>query len=132
MSNELKSLKNLLYRVSKEITREAKNVAPYKTGNLERDIEVFDDNIGNLEISIGNTELAEYAPYVHQGTGTQARGKSKAPSKKGQKAQPYFEEGISNYLKSGNLDRALGVLGKDISDTFANDLKKTLKNIKVS
>lgn len=69
MSDELEAIKNLLYRVGAEVVNEAKDIAPYAKGNLKRDIQVFTDDINKLEIDIGNTLLAPYALYVHEGTG---------------------------------------------------------------
>lgn len=132
MSSDMQSIKNMLFRVASEVSNEAKELAPYKSGNLKRDIQVFDDKIDNLEISIGNTKLAYYAPFVHQGTGRQAKGKSRAPNKKGQKSQPYFTDGLDNYVSTGGLDDALEDMGEEIADEFKEQLKKSLRNVSIT
>lgn len=131
MNDEMKSIKKLLFKVGQEVTNEAKDIAPYKTGNLKRDIQVFDWNIDNLEIEVGNTKLASYAPYVHQGTGRQARGRSKAPNKKGQKSQPYLEDAIKKYVSSGYMDRALNNCGDEISEDIFKKFRMSLNNARV-
>lgn len=57
----------LLLRVAHEIEAEAKETAPKVEGDLVRDIQVFMDDLANLEVSIGNSKLIEYAPFVHGG-----------------------------------------------------------------
>lgn len=129
--DDMRAVKNLLFRVGSEVANDAKDIAPYRSGNLARDIQVFDENLDKGEIEVGNSKLAPYAPFVHQGTGRQARGKSKAPHKKGQKAQPYLENALKTYISGGGLDRALKDTGENIMNEFKDDLKKNLKNIKV-
>ena len=132
MNKDLKSIKNLLFRVGSEVANEAKDKAPYRSGNLKRDIQVFDKDIDNLEISVGNSKLASYAPFVHQGTGKRARGRSNGRIKKGGiKAQPYLEDGLKKYLSSGDMDRALKDCGEDIQEEFKTNLKKSLKNVSI-
>ena len=118
MSSDMQSIKNMLFRVASEVSTEAKELAPYRSGNLKRDIGVFDENIDNLEISIGNTKLAHYAKFVHQGT-------------KHQKAQPYMTKGAENYISSGGLNDALEDMGEDITDEFKQQLKSSLKNVTI-
>jgi len=132
MSEDMKAAKNLLYRIGSEIANEGKDLAPYRTGNLKRDIQVFTDNIDDLEISIGNSKLAPYAPYVYQGTGTKARGKTTGRIKKGGiKPQPYLEDGLKKYMSSGGLNRALNDTAEEIKDDFVKGLKKSLKKIMI-
>ena len=45
-------LKNFLFRIGQGIVLKAKYIAPVKTGNLKKDIQVFDDRIENLEIEV--------------------------------------------------------------------------------
>lgn len=56
-----KPLEKLLFRIATEVANRAKTIAPVDTANLKKDIQVFDDNIHNLEVEIGNTTLAPYA-----------------------------------------------------------------------
>ncbi len=130
-NDKLQAIEKLLFRVGAEVVNEAKEIAPYKTGDLKRDIQVFDEHINKGEVSIGNSLLAKYAPYVHYGTGRQAKGKSKAPKKKGQKAQPYLSDGLNNYIRSGGFDRAINDCGNEISEEIFKGLKDSLKNISI-
>ena len=66
--NFKRHLKNFLFRIGSGIVLKAKYIAPIKTGNLKKDIQVFDDRIEGLEIEVGNTKLAPYAKFVHDGT----------------------------------------------------------------
>ncbi len=149
--NDMKAVKNLLYRIGAEAVNEAKELAPvgkgdgesYRGGNLKKDIQVFDDNIDNLEVSIGNSKLAPYAKFVHGGTKPhkiQAKNKRalrtpfgarKSVNHPGTKAQPYLEDGLKKYMSSGGLDRALNDTAVEIRDEFIDGLKKSLKNATV-
>ena len=130
-NNELKAIKNLLIRIGEETVNEAKKIAPRAIGNLKKDIQLFKGNLDSLEVEVGNTLLADYAPFVHQGTGKQARGVSKAPHKKGVKARPYLEDALDNYKRDGGLDRALNAAGKTITKDFMQNIKKSFKNITI-
>ena len=130
--NDMKAAKNLLFRIASEVANEAKDIAPYLSGNLKKDSQVFTDDIDDLEVSIGNFKLAPYAPYVHQGTGKRARGKTTGRIKKGgMKPQPYLENGLKKYMSSGGLDRALDDTANEIKDDFVSDLKNKLQNMTV-
>lgn len=127
-----KHIEAFLFRVGNEIVSDAKDIAPYKTGNLESDIQVWDDNISNLEIEIGNSKLAPYAPYVHYGTdpyvirpkNKQALktpyGARKKVSHPGIKANPYLQKAVDNY----NSTRALDDLGDKICEDVFENIKK--------
>lgn len=146
MSDDLQSIKNLLFRIGTEVANEAKQKAPFKTGNLKKDIQVFTDNIDNLEISIGNTNLTPYAIFVHQGTGTYGKNKRRITPKNkkalktpfglrksitGQKAQPYLTDALNDYINDGGLNRALDAAGNDISEEVFKDIKNSLDNIEI-
>jgi hypothetical protein len=145
-NRDLQAIEKLLFRVGSEVANEAKDIAPYQKGNLKRDIQVFDEHIGKGEVSIGNSLLVEYAPFVHEGTGLYGKHKRKIipknkkalktpfgifKSTKGQKAQPYLTDGLSNYIKSGALDRAIDACGDEMSEEIFDNLKKSLKNISI-
>ena len=127
-----KHIESFLLRVGNEIVSDAKDIAPYATGNLERDIQVFDDNISNLEIEVGNSKLAPYAPYVHYGTDPYViRPKNKQALKTpygarkkvnhpGIKANPYLQKAVDNY----NPTRALDDLGDKICEDVFENIKK--------
>ena len=123
---------NFLFRIGSEIANEAKAVAPYKTGNLKRDIQVFDVDVSDLSVKIGNSKTAFYAPFVHEGTGRNARdrNKSKNPNRGGVKANPYIETGLDNYIGSGGFDRAKEALAKKMSTDINRDIKDMFRDIK--
>ncbi len=120
-----------LFRVGNEIAVDAKDIAPYKTGNLESDIQVWDDNISKLEIEVGNSKLAPYAEYVHNGTDPYIiRPKNKkalktpfGPRKKvnhpGIKANPYLQNAVDNYDSKPALD--------DLGDKICEDVFENIK-----
>lgn len=141
--DDFKSIEKLLFRVGSEVANEAKKIAPYKTGNLKRDIQIFDEHLNKGEVSIGNTLLAEYASFVHNGTGLYGKHKKRITPKRkkalktpfgtfksvaGQKAQPYLRDGLSNYIKSGGLDRAVDECGDDLNEEIAKNLFEGLSN----
>lgn len=121
-----------LFRVGSEIVSDAKNLAPYATGNLERDIQLWDDNISSLEIEVGNSKLTPYAVFVHDGTKPhEIRPKNKkalktpfGPRKKvnhpGTKANPYLQNAVDNY----DSKPALNDLGNKICEDVFENIKK--------
>ena len=117
-----------LKRAGDEVVDIAKDIAPYKTGNLKKDIQVFDDHIDQLEVSIGNSLLAQYAPFVHFGTKphkiTNAWGRGITVNHPGQKAQPYLDDALDRYLTSGGIERNLDDLGEHISEDLWKSIKK--------
>ena len=126
-----KHIEAFLFRVGNEIAIDAKDLAPYATGNLERDIQVRDDNISKLEIEVGNSSITgtgkenpgNYALYVHEGTGIYARNRSKTNGrlkKGGIKPQPYLENAVDNY----NFKPALDDLGNKICEDVFENIKK--------
>lgn len=122
----------------------AKERAPYRTGNLRRDISVRRQGDG---FAVGNSRLAEYAVFVHQGTGVYGpkrqsirpvRAKAlKIPgigfrkSAKGMKARPYLEQAVQDVLKSGKVDRV--VRDHLVSDgaEIAEALKGEMRGVRV-
>ena len=127
-----KHIEPFLFRVAGEIVNDAKDLAPYATGNLEKDIQVWDDNISNLEIEIGNSKLAPYAIFVHEGTKPhEIRPKNKQALKTpfgvrkkvnhpGTKANPYLKKAVDNY----NFKPALDDLGNKICEDVFENIKK--------
>lgn len=127
-----KHLEAFLLRVGSEIVSDAKDIAPHVTGNLESDIQVWDDNISNLEIEVGNSKLTPYAVYVHDGTdpyvirpkNAKALKTPYGPRKKvnhpGIKANPYLENSVDNY----NSKPALDDLGNKICEDVFINIKK--------
>ena len=136
----------LLLRVAHEIEAEAKEVAPKVEGDLARDIQVFMDNLANLEVSIGNSKLIEYAPFVHGGTGLYGPKKKRiTPREKkalktpygprksiaGQQAQPYLTDAAASILSSGKLDRIFDDFTDRLGDEVFDAVRNTLKNLRV-
>ena len=127
-----KHIEAFLFRVASGIVNDAKDLAPYATGNLEKDIQVWDDNISNLEIEIGNSKLAPYAIFVHEGTKPhEIRPKNKQALKTpfgarkkvnhpGTKANPYLKKAVDNY----NFKPALDDLGNKICEDVFENIKK--------
>lgn len=141
MSEMQKALEDLLYRIGAEIKNEAQREAPYVTGNLRNDLQVFDDKIKQLEVRIGQTRLAPYAVYVHMGTGIHGPKKARIyPKKKkalktpwgprksiaGQKPNPYMTRALGKY-KSGGLERALQD-SNEVGKAVMSEIKKALKS----
>lgn len=122
-----------LFRVGSGVSSFAKDLAPYATGNLESDIQIFDDNISNLEIEIGNSKLAPYAVFVHEGTKPHEIKPKNAKALKtpfgyrkkvnhpGTKARPYLQLAVDNY----DSTQALDDLGDNICEDVFENIKKS-------
>lgn len=134
-----KIFKKFLFRVGSETANEAKKIAPYKTGNLKKDIQVI--SVNDKSVTIGNTTLASYAKFVHYGTKPHIikAKKAKALANKngkvfgkkvnhpGTKANPYLKNAFENYIKSGGLARAKSALANEVKNKIVNDIKKAVK-----
>jgi len=142
MSEMQKALENLLYRVGAEVKNEAQREAPYLTGNLRNDLQVFDDKITQLEVRIGQTRLAPYAKFVHTGTGIygptgrkivpKVKKALKTPygprkSIKGQRANPYMTRAMAAYKSGGGLDRALQA-NNELGEAVMADIRSALNS----
>lgn len=127
-----KYIESFLFRAGNEIARDAKDIAPYATGNLESDIQLWDDNISNLEIEIGNSKLAPYAVFVHDGTKAHEIRPKNAKALKtpfgyrkkvnhpGTKANPYLQKAVDSY----DAKPALSELGDNICEDVFENIKK--------
>lgn len=146
MIDAQEAVQELLLRIGHEIEAEAKEIAPKVEGDLARDIQVFIDNLDNLEISIGNSKLIEYAPFVHGGTGLYGPKKKRitprtkkalktpfGPRKSiaGMKANPYMFNALDNFLSSGKLDIIYEEFSDRLGDDIFNAVRNTLKNLRV-
>ncbi len=147
MSDDInKPIKNFLYRIGSEVANEAKDNAPYRSGNLKRDIQVFTDNLDDLEVSIGNTNLAPYAKFVHTGTGLFGPAKKRITPKNkkalktpyglkksvaGMKANPYLEDGAKEYLNSGGFNRAVDSMTDEIGEQIFKDIESSLRSVSI-
>lgn len=132
--------KKFLFRVGTETANEAKTIAPYKTGNLKKDIKVI--SYSHKKVIVGNTKLAPYAKFVHFGTkphiikAKKARALANKKSgvvfgKKvnhpGTKANAYLKNAFDNYIRSEGFTRAKSALVRDIKQGIITDIKKGFK-----
>lgn len=140
MKNIDKYLKDFLFRVGSGVAQVAKEkTAPIRTGNLKRDIRVFE--VTASEVKVGNTLKAKYAKYVHGGTRAhfiKPKNKKALANKKaglffgkkvnhpGQKANPYLLNAWNIY-KNGGLKRAGDELAQNVGKEIVKDIKITLK-----
>lgn len=113
--------------------------APIKTGNLKRDIMVFE--VTASEVKVGNTLKAKYAKYVHGGTKAhviKSKNKKALANKKaglffgkkvkhpGIKANPYLLNAWNIY-KNGGLKRASDELAQNVDKEIVKDIKVIFK-----
>jgi hypothetical protein len=138
-----KQIHKTLFRIGSEIASEAKDLAPYRTGNLARDIQVFDDALKAGQIVVGNSKMAHYAKFVHQGTKAHKikpkrkkalktpYGVFKEVNHPGIEANPYLTDAMENYLSSGAVDRALDDMGHSVVNEFGKQLKSSLGNVTI-
>ncbi|CUU80055.1 HK97 gp10 family phage protein [Campylobacter hyointestinalis] len=129
-----------LFRVGSEVANEAKKIAPYKTGNLKKDIQVI--SVNDKSVTIGNTKLAPYAKFVYFGTKPHIikvkKAKALANKKSGlvfgkkvnhpgTKANPYLKNALDSYIKGGGFTRAKSALANEVRNRIVNDIKKAVK-----
>lgn len=139
------ALKRFLFRIGSGVRYRAKQVAPYKTGKLKEDIQVFDNRADSLSIGVGNTMLVSYAKFVYFGTKPHVikpkKMKALANKKSGQifgksvnhpgtKANPYIEKAFSEYISSASFVKAKEQLAKDIGDETVKFITSSINNIK--
>lgn len=137
------AFKRFLFRIGSGVRYRAKQVAPYKTGKLKEDIQVFDNRADSLSIGVGNTMLVSYAKFVYFGTRPHIikpkKMKALANKKSGQifgksvnhpgtKANPYIEKAFSEYIAGASFAKAKEQLASDVSEEVARDIKIMLKN----
>lgn len=128
-----------LFRVGSETANEAKTIAPYKTGNLKKDIQII--SVNDKSVTIGNTKLAPYAKFVYFGTKPHmikvkkaralANKNGKVFGKKvnhpGTKANSYLKNALDSYIKGGGFTRAKSALANEVKSMVLNDIKKAFK-----
>lgn len=113
--------------------------APIRTGNIKRDIRVFE--VITSEVKVGNTLKAKYVKYVHGGTRAhfiKPKNKKALANKKarlffgkkvnhpGQKANPYLLNAWNIY-KNGSLKRVSDELAQNIGKEIVKDIKVIFK-----
>ncbi|MSN96772.1 HK97 gp10 family phage protein [Campylobacter sp. FMV-PI01] len=134
------ALKAFLFRVASGVRTRAKEIAPYKTGNLKKDIQVFDDGMDEFKISVGNTTITPYAKFVHFGTrphlitpknkrvlASRAAIYGKLVRHPGTGANPYLSRAFYSYVGGGEFEQAKNDLAQKLADKLAKDIKITLK-----
>ncbi|MCL2671970.1 MAG: HK97 gp10 family phage protein [Clostridiales bacterium] len=93
-----------------ELVKRAQDKCPVDTGHLksriERNVVAEGDKVTGR---VGTVVV--YAPYVHEGTGKQARQGNGKPDRKGQKAQPFLEDAI-NELRPTILQKLAEVISR--------------------
>ena len=139
------AFKRFLFRIGSGVRYRAKQIAPYKTGKLKEDIQVFDNRADSLSIGVGNTMLVSYAKFVYFGTRPHIikpkKMKALANKKSGQifgksvnhpgtKANPYLEKAFSEYVSSTSFVKAKEQLAKDIGDETVKFITSSINNIK--
>lgn len=139
------AFKRFLFRIGSGVRYRAKQIAPYKTGKLKEDIQVFDNRADSLSIGVGNTMLVSYAKFVYFGTRPHVikpkKMKALANKKSGQifgksvnhpgtKANPYIEKAFSEYISSASFVKAKEQLAKDIGDETVKFITSSINNIK--
>lgn len=146
MKNIDEALKRLAFRIGSETVTIAKRIAPigkgsghYRGGNLRKDIKVI--SYKKDSVTIGNTQKAPYAKFVHDGTRPhiiKAKNKKVLANKRagvvfgkkvkhpGNKANPYLMNAWEAYKRDGGLARALNSLGSEVSVMVKNKIKKSL------
>jgi len=129
-----KGIEELLVRIGTEVANEAKDIAPIRSGNLKNDIQPFFNSVKYGIVEVGNTKATPYAKYVYYGTSPYTITPKKKKALKtpygvfkkvhhpGIKANPYLDIGVSNYVRSGGLKRAID---------SANLEKKVVKDLKL-
>ncbi|WP_096024356.1 HK97 gp10 family phage protein [Campylobacter lanienae] len=132
--------KRFIFRVASEVVNNAKEIAPYKTGNLKKDIKVI--SYSHKKAVIGNTKLAPYAKFVHFGTKPHmikvkkaralANKKSgiifgKKVNHPGTKENPYLKNALDSYIKGSGFTRAKSALANEVKNRIVNDIKKVVK-----
>lgn len=121
-------IRNFVFRVASGIRLKAKKCAPIRSGNLKKDIQVFEHSD---YFTIGNSALAPYAKFVHFGTKPHiikpknkkalANVKSaqffgKRVQHPGSKANPYLFRALHEYLKSSGFKSAQRALQKALKE----------------
>ena len=121
-----------LFRVGSGVRYRAKQVAPYKTGNLKKDIQVFDEKIDSFSISVGNTKLAPYAKFVYFGTRPHVIKPKKMKALANKKSGQIFGKSVNHPGTKANpyFEKAKEQLASDVSEEVVKDIKIMFKDTK--
>lgn len=130
-----KAIKSFINRMANEIMVIAKQKAPVDTANLQGDIRILTNATESSHSAIiGNTKEASYAKFVHFGTKAyEIKPKKKKALKTkfgvfkkvnhpGIKANPYFENAVDSYTRSGEFARTK----KAFFDSAKQNIKTTI------
>ena len=121
-----------LFRVGSGVRYRAKQVAPYKTGNLKKDIQVFDERIDSFSISVGNTKLVPYTKFVYFGTRLHVIKPKKMKALANKKSGQIFGKSVNHPVTKANpyFEKAKEQLAKDIGDETIKFITSSINNIK--
>jgi len=135
--------KKFLYEIASDILVEIIKTAPVKTGNLRRDVKIYDDDTSNYKTKIANSKLVPYARFVHQGTKAYTikpkrkkalktpYGLKRSVNHPGIKANPYFNTALSKYLRSPKFNNQAKKLTLDITNRFTSKVRNSLENVEI-
>ena len=126
------ALKRFLFRIGSGVRYRAKQVAPYKTGNLKKDIQVFDERIDSFSINVGNTKLAPYAKFVYFGTRPHVIKPKKMKALANKKSGQIFGKSVNHPGTKANpyFEKAKEQLASDVSEEVVKDIKIMFKDTK--
>lgn len=121
-----------LFRVGSGVRYRAKQVAPYKTGNLKKDIQVFDERIDSFSISVGNTKLVPYTKFVYFGTRLHVIKPKKMKALANKKSGQIFGKSVNHPGTKANpyFEKAKEQLASDVSEEVVRDIKIMFKDTK--
>lgn len=130
-----KPTEKLLFRVASGIVSGAKRIAPRRTGNLIKDIQVI--RVDSKSALVGNTRIAPYAKFVHDGTKKHTIKPKKKKALKtpyglfrsvkhpGTKANPYLVNAADDFFGSTKFDNAVRAFEKETGEKIELKFKKT-------
>lgn len=130
-----KPTEKLLFRVASGIVSAAKRIAPRRTGNLIKDIQVI--RVDSKSALVGNTRIAPYAKFVHDGTKPHTIKPKKKKALKtpyglfrnvkhpGTKANPYLVNAADDFFDGVKFDNAVRAFEKETAEKIELKVKKT-------
>ncbi len=128
--------KKLLFRVASGIVSDAKRIAPRASGNLKKDIQVI--SVDTARALIGNTRIASYAKFVHEGTKPHTIKPKKKKALKtpyglfrsvkhpGTKANPYLVNAADGFFVSTKFDNAVRAFENETAQKIELEINKKI------
>ena len=101
-----KAINNIFKEFGKDLEKNLKKLAPYRTGTLKRSIKTFSDIQG--ETVKGGVETIYYGQYVNEGTYKMA-------------AQPFINDAWDMTVLDADVDKAME---KELDKMFTHTFKK--------